>query len=445
MTQRPKRIVSLWIILVLITALCVSANADWVETFNDSSFDLSTWQFPSYPQIAGSYKASIESGAGGNDYLALTETNSMEVGGAAFGLGIGSPEEFTDVRIGAVINAAGLAAQNYLGLAARTSYFMDDGSLSGAPGAISSTYLMLIHYQQGPANLRIEVFKTVHNSEGIMKTFHEELVPGVGHARSYYAELDVVGSNPVYITASLYESKGGPLVARTPTLIDTNGADAWENAGTQDAVHAKGVSAIFSMNQDPQPAGFQATFDDVSSTAISPAEAHFKDLAVDDFEAYQMGGDVAAVWISNLPGFDYVGFDESGSDGRMVLQYQNQYEPYITEATRTFDPVQDWTMGGLGNLSLDYRGQVSNVEQTLSIVLEDEAGATATVAHPHPQAVQTRFWRTWEIDLNAVEGIDLSAVKQMTIRVGDGTDSGQQPDDDRDEVFINNILLNPPQ
>ena len=155
MTQRAKRSCPMWIILVLITTLCLSAQADWLETFNDNSFDLSTWQFPSYPQIAGSFAGTVQAGTDGNDYLALAETNSIEVGGAAFGLGIGSPEEFTDVRIGAVINSAGLAAQNYLGLAARTSYFMDDGSLSGAPGAISNTYLMLIHYQLGPANLRI--------------------------------------------------------------------------------------------------------------------------------------------------------------------------------------------------------------------------------------------------------------------------------------------------
>lgn len=445
MSKKPKRIPSLWIILVLVTGLCcVSVQADWLDSFNDNSFDLSTWQFPAYPQIAGTYQGSIQPGAEGNDFLALGETSSIEVGGAAFGMGIGSPEEFTDVRIGAVINAAGLAAQNYLGLAARTTYFMDDGSLSGAPGAISSTYLMLIHYQEGPANLRIEVFKTVHNSEGIMKTFHEELVPGVGHARSYYAELDVVGADPVYITASLYESKGGSLVARTPTLIDTNAADAWENAGNHDAVYAKGVSAIFSMNQDAQPAGFQATFDDVSSTAIAPAEASFKDVVVDNFNGYATSGDIIPVWICNVPDYDYVSLNQNGNDGQLLLQYQNQYEPYFTAATRTFDPPLDLTLGGVGTLSLDYRGQVSNVEQPMSVVLEDSAGGTATIVHPYPQAVQTRFWRQWDIDLSLLAGIDLSAVKTVTIKAGDGTDSGQELDD-RDEIIINNIRFNPPQ
>ena len=50
-------------------------------------------------------------------------------------------------------------------------------------------------------------------------------MPCLAHARSYYAELDIVGLDPVYVTGSLYEYKGGPLVARVPTLIDTNAQD----------------------------------------------------------------------------------------------------------------------------------------------------------------------------------------------------------------------------
>jgi hypothetical protein len=82
----------------------------------------------------------------------------------------------------------------------------------------------------------------------------------------------------------------------------------------------------------------------------------------------------------------------------------------------------------------------------MSILLEDEAGSVATVTHPYPYAVQTHFWREWDIDLTTFEGIDLTAIKAMTVRVGDGTDSGQSNDDkDRDEVFFNTIVLNPPK
>ncbi|MCF7973636.1 MAG: hypothetical protein K9N55_07465 [Phycisphaerae bacterium] len=440
-----------WFVLLLAVVLCPQGLADWQETFDNGGFDLSTWQFMAYPQLTGTFGGVIQAGVDGNDYLALSETSSAEVGGSAFGVAIGSPEEFTDVRIGAVVNAAGISAHSYVGLGARTTYFMDDGSISGYPGLIASTYLMLIHYQEGPANLRIEVFKTANLDEGIMKTYHEVLVPGVGHARSYYAELDVVGSDPVYITGSLYAHKDGPLLARTPTLVDTNVKDPWENSGFHDAVYAKGVSVVFSMNEGTVPVGYEATFDDVSSTAISPADAHVKDVAVDNFEGYQETLDLGAAWVCNIIGIgsdglplDYVRLNKDGNDGRLLFQYQNQYDPYVTEAVRTFNVPLDWTIGGVGTLSLSYMGQTSNVPQPMAILLEDAAGSVATVTHPYAYAVQTHFWREWDIDLTTLEGIDLTAVKAMTIRVGDGTDSGQSKDDkDRDEVFFNTIVLNP--
>ncbi len=433
---------------ILIGVLCSLAQADWLETFDNGDFDLSTWQFESYPAITGSLTGAIQSGADANGFLVLAETSGADVGGAQFGVGIGSPEEFTDVRVGATVNADGLN-QSFVGLGARTTYFIDpDGSLTGvAPGMVASTYLMLIHYQEGPANLRIEVFKTVNLDESGMKTYHEITIPGVGHARSYYAELDVVGADPVYVTGSLYTHKGGALLARTPTMVDTSGADPWEHAGNNNAVHTKGASVVFAMNEDPTPVGFKATFDDVSSTTISPADTHVKDVAVDEFQGYEETADLAAAWVCNLigVGWDYVQLNKDGNDGRLLLQYQNQYEPYLTEAVRTFDTSQDWTVGGLGTLSLSYRGQTSNVLQPMSIIIEDAAGATATVVHPYAYAVQTKFWRQWEIDLTTLEGIDLAAIEKMTIRAGDGTDSGQSIDDkDRDEVFINNIRLNPP-
>lgn len=450
MSRRASLSSQTWIMFVLISVMCSLVQADWQETFDNGDFDLSTWQFEPYPAITGSFTGTLQSGADANGFLVLAETSGADVGGAQFGVGIGSPEEFTDVRVGATVNADGLN-HNYVGLGARTTYFIDpDGSLTGvAPGMVASTYLMLIHYQEGPANLRIEVFKTMNLDESGMKTYHEIVVPGVGHARSYYAELDVVGADPVYVTGSLYASKGGPLLARTPTMIDTGGADPWEHAGVNNAVHTKGVSVIFSMNEDSTPPGFSATFDDVSSTTISPADAHVNDVAVDEFEAYEETLDIAAAWVCNLIGigWDYVKLDKDGNDERLLFQYQNQYEPYFTEAVRTFATPQDWTVGGLGTLSLSYRGQTSNVPQPMSIVLEDAAGVVRTVVHPHEYAAQTKFWREWEIDLTAIEeGIDFSSIEKMTIRVGDGADSGQSvADKDRDEIFINNIRLNPPQ
>jgi hypothetical protein len=443
MQTRIGLLVRLVVAIVFLGGL-IPAQADWLETFDDNSFDLPTWQFLSYPSYTGSFGGTIQDEADANDYLILAETNSTAVGGSAFGIAVGAPEEFTDVRVGAVINAAGEAAQNYLSLVARVTYFMDDGSLSGHPGAVASGYVMLIHYQDGPANFRIEVMKIVNLSEDIMKTYHEVVAPGVDHARSYYAELEVVGSDPAYITGSIYEYQGGPLLVGTPTLVDTQGADPWENGGIHDAPLAKGVSAISSSNQDAEPAGYRATFDTVSSVAIDVADAHAKDVIVDNFEGYEDDSDIRVAWVPNITGFNYVSLNKDGDDEQLRFRYQNQYEPYFTEAVRTLEPTRNFALGGIGHLSLEFRGQLDNVTQPLFVLLEDAAGNADAVMYPSVLAPQTKFWREWQVSLQDFEGVDLTAIKKIGIKVGDGTHSAQALED-VDEILVNNVIVKPPQ
>jgi hypothetical protein len=167
-------------VCVLAAVASGTAEANWSETFGGNGFDLATWQFHCYPDLANTFTGEIKDGPDENDYLLLAETTSADAGGSQFGVAFGSEEVFTDVRVGAVVNLTG-GLRNYHGLAARVNHFIDpDGSLTGvAPGIIASSYLMLIHWQDGPANLRIEVFKTVNNLPDIMKTYHEEPVPGL--------------------------------------------------------------------------------------------------------------------------------------------------------------------------------------------------------------------------------------------------------------------------
>jgi hypothetical protein len=515
-------------ILCLALVLGSAAWANWSETFDDNSFDLSTWQFYAYPQLTGTFTHTIQDRPDANDYLALAETTAPALGGSGFGIGFASNEPFADVRFGATVNVAGDASHSYHGLGARTTYVVDDGSASGAPGLLASAYIMLIHWQDGPANLRIEVFKIVNLADTVMKTYIEVPVPGLDHARHHYAEIEVVGSDPVYITGSLYESKGGPLLARTPTLIDTGGVDPWEKGGVHDAVYRQGVSAIFSMNRDGGRPGYYATFDDVSSASNGPSAVHpspadgaveisaestltwveaafatsrelwfgedgnmqmidpapagrnfdsgelaFNQryqwrideigptgtvtghtwafttgdfLSVDDFESYGSDAAIQSAWVHNIPGgFDYV-FLETGTVYQgaraMRLAYQNQYEPYVTEATHAFDAPQDWTRRDVDTLSLAFRGEEENVEQPMYVTLTDAAGTSATVTHPVGYAVQTEYWRPWDIELAefADAGVDLTAITSLAVGLGDGTPSAQPPDD-IDAIRIDHIRL----
>jgi hypothetical protein len=508
-------------------------QANWSETFDGDELDLATWVFTNIPDVTKTFTHTIKTDPNGSKYLSFDETTSAADGGSQFGAGFGSDEVFTDVRVGAVVNVTGSASGNYHGLMARATYIIDpDGSLTGfAPGLFATqVYVMHIDWEDGPANLDIDIEKVV-NMSNIMRN-EEELglevaAPGLNHKRSYYAELDVVGSDPVYVTGSLYEYKGGPLVVKTETMVDTNGNDPWEDPDVQDEPFVSGQSGIFAQNENDEPVGYHCTFDDVFSVSDGPAavnpspadgaaavsidadfswlEAEFatsRDLwfgkkgamekiepspegavfdpgtlefgqtyewrvdqigpsgpvagrtwtftaadcmSAEDFDAYTDNAGLMAAWVDNIPDWDYVflGTDAVGNNS-IRFELQNQYEPYFTEATRTFDSPQDWTAHGVEALSLSFVGEKENSEHRMYLILEDTAGQSLKVEHPFTYAGQSDTWRLWTFALGQFSdaGVNLSSVKKCTIGFGDGTSSGQAGDD-RDIVFIDDINLCP--
>jgi len=578
MPAKVKKCVKNCVVIGLVALVCSTAEANWLESFGGNAFDLTTWTFGCYPDVTKTFSAPIVDGPDDDDYLSLDETASFNLAvgsyGSAFGMGFGSDEVFGDVRVGALVNVTGDASGNFHGLAARAGHFsVPQGSVDPPPGMIASAYVMFIHWEDGPANLRIELLKIFQNDDEIMRTYEPEVpVPGLDHARSHYVELDVVGSDPVYITGSIYEYKGGPLMVRTPTFIDTGRNDPWERPGIHDAVYISGVSGICAINEDAVPAGYHCTFDDVYSISDGPAavnpspadgatgvsiyadlswvEAAFATgrelwfgkqgsmqkvapapagtsfdpgtlefgqtyewqvdeigaagtvtgpiwtfttgqcLVVDDFEDYSnsspkrvfetwldgvgysaappyfpvayCGNDTGAVvghdiWTPDSP---YYGGDLMERtivyDGRqsMPLYYNNSgttidscggNNPLLySETERTWTTPQDWTRNQLKTLSLAFRGEDDNVEQPMFIRLEDSAGNTSTVVHPYTYAVQSEFWRSWEIALEEFSngGVDLATVTKMVIGIGDGTNSGQKKED-VDTIYIDNIRLYP--
>ncbi len=519
----------------LIVAASGTAQANWSETFDGDELDLPTWEYLCFPDVTKTFTATILAEPDGNKYLSLDETTSYNTGegsyGSAFGAGFGSDEVFTDVRVGAVVNVTGDASRNYCGFSARSTHIIDDGSISGAPGMFATqVYVMHIDWEDGPANLGIDIEKVV-NMQNIMRNEEELLldvaVPGLNHARSYYAELDVVGSGPVYVTGSLYEYKGGPLVARTATMVDTNGNDPWEEEVEQDAVFTSGVSGIFAQNENEEPVGYHCTFDDVFSVSDGPAavnptpadgaadvdmnadltwlEAAFatsRDLwfgkkgamekvepgpadttfspgtlelgqtyewrvdqispsstvtgrtwtfttaeytSVEDFQSYADHAGIRAEWIENITDFDYVFLaTDSQGNNSMRFEFQNQYAPYFTEATRTFDSPQDWTVQAVEALSLSFIGEHENMEHLMYLELEDAAGQSFKAEHPYTYACQSDSWRQWTVSFEHLSsgGIDLSTIKKLTIGFGDGTMS-DQVGEDIDHIYIDQIMLCP--
>jgi len=166
-------------------------------------------------------------------------------------------------------------------------------------------------------------------------------------------------------------------------------------------------------------------------------------LAIDDFESYADSAAIAAAWPHNIPGYDYIFLETAtifqGAKA-MKFTYQNGADPFVTEATKTFATAQDWTIGNPTYLAMDFRGMTDNVEQPLYVIVEDDAGSKATVKHPATYAPQSEPWRTWDIALADFAGVNLAAVKKLTIGTGSGSDSGQASGDE-DVLYIDNVRL----
>ncbi len=62
----------------------------------------------------------------------------------------------------------------------------------------------------------------------------------------------------------------------------------------------------------------------------------------------------------------------------------------------------------------------SNSPAPMYLVVEDKDGKKATVAYPDPAATNVQVWRDWRIALSDLKGINVAAVKKLTIGVGDG-------------------------
>ena len=188
---------------------------------------------------------------------------------------------------------------------------------------------------------------------------------------------------------------------------------------------------------------------------------------VDDFEGYKEDPNdpgsisIIDVWLD--------GYDETLGNGTGAIA-SNAFEPYAeqdivhsgaqampfnfdnsgqtalgvralySETSRTFTPAADWSGQTLG---LWYRGQSKNTAETLSIVITDAGNNSMVIENTAEQnAVQSTMWTEWTISLGDIEGVDLSQVKTLAIRIGD---PDAQQAGSKGKINIDDIAIYPQQ
>ncbi len=169
---------------------------------------------------------------------------------------------------------------------------------------------------------------------------------------------------------------------------------------------------------------------------------------VEDFESYtdKAGNEVFSFWIDGFAdnyksSGSTVGLDTAkngtfcettiihGGRQSMPLAYDNTKGPGFSEAVRTFDTAQNWTVNGIKSLSLWFRGVAGNGGQ-----LYVKINNTKVLYNGNDGDLAKASWAPWNIDLSAT-GANLSKVTSLTIGIEGAGAKGT--------VYIDDIRLYP--
>jgi hypothetical protein len=196
-------------------------------------------------------------------------------------------------------------------------------------------------------------------------------------------------------------------------------------------------------------------------------------LIVDDFEAYDVGNN--EIWWSWKDGLGYTEHDNEpaypgngtgsavgdetsytymemtivhGGGKSMPFWYDNTKENFAkySEVELTLPAGQrDWTVEGIGELSLWFRGEAANALEPLYIAVSNITGASAVVVHDDPDAAIIDTWTEWAIQLQALadQGIDLTDVDRIAI--GLGTRGNMTIPSGSGKMYIDDIRLYRPR
>lgn len=183
-------------------------------------------------------------------------------------------------------------------------------------------------------------------------------------------------------------------------------------------------------------------------------------LLVEDFESYTDDDTVGeAIWQTWIDGYGIadngaqVGYlmppyaEQTivhGGAQSMPLLYVNEDGVTNSEAVFTLTAPRDWTVAGVGELSLWFRGDSANAAGPLYASIANSAGAPAIAAHGDPEAAKASTWQQWAIPLQAFsdQGINLTNVDKIAIGLGDK--SGMATLGGSGTMYIDDIRLYQP-
>ena len=143
--------------------------------------------------------------------------------------------------------------------------------------------------------------------------------------------------------------------------------------------------------------------------------------AHDDEPAYPGNGTGSAVGDETTSSFTEERIVHGGSQS-MPLFYDNnkQGSKNYSEAELTLRAPRDWTASDVEDLSLWFRGDLTNAAEPLYVAVTDMSGTVVVQVHDDPQASQADAWQEWIIPLQTLvdQGTHLTDVDRIAIGLG---------------------------
>ncbi|MHC4173617.1 MAG: GLUG motif-containing protein [Planctomycetota bacterium] len=166
-------------------------------------------------------------------------------------------------------------------------------------------------------------------------------------------------------------------------------------------------------------------------------------IVVDDFESYNDldptdpdSNRIFETWIDgwgipengSIVGYEVVPPIEymivHGGRQSMPLFYNNSGPANYSEATANIAKLandHDWTIEGVGVLSLWFYGDPNNAPEPMYVAITNSGSSPVAVYYNNPEALLIEDWTEWRIDLQefAALGVNLTSVDSISIGFGD--------------------------
>ena len=162
-------------------------------------------------------------------------------------------------------------------------------------------------------------------------------------------------------------------------------------------------------------------------------------VVVDDFEDYTdfEPDRIFDIWLDgwDIPangatvGYSDPDFSQGGHFVETTIVHTGlQSMPYLydnnsgySEASMPLSYPYDWTIQGVGLLSLWFHGDPSNASELMYVAIANSRRTPAVVYHDNPDVAKIDTWTQWSIDLGAFadQGVDLTNIDKLYIGFGD--------------------------